>query len=64
MFQIGRTILVLRGLCHSFGVVAHAPALWRAPALAALADAEAVPRACLNKWLDNGEDHADEDGAG
>ena len=64
MFQVGRTIIILRGLCAALGMDVSAAKEWRKDALACLREsdeeAEAVARAA--KRLDNGDDdHDDED---
>ena len=61
LFQVGRTVMILRGLCHSVGADVSATALWRPWAVRALADGQAVARAVQNKAWDNGDDHPDED---
>lgn len=61
LFQVGRTIMILRGLCHAVGADVSATALWRPWAVRALADGQPLARAVQNKAWDNGEDHPDED---
>ena len=63
LFQIGRTIMLLRGLTHALGVTASSASLWRPHAEAALRESPAVAaaKAAVNKALDNGDDHVDED---
>jgi aarF domain-containing kinase len=61
LFQVGRTIMILRGLCHAVGADVSATTLWRPWAVRALADAAPVARALQNKAWDNGDDHPDED---
>jgi aarF domain-containing kinase len=61
LFQVGRAIMLLRGLCHAVGAEVSATSLWAPWAREALADAAPVARALQNKAWDNGADHADED---
>jgi hypothetical protein len=61
LFQVGRTIMILRGLCHAVGADVSATTLWRPWAVRALADGQPLARALQNKAWDNGEDHPDED---
>lgn len=63
LFQVGRTLMLLRGLAHALGVDASSATLWRKAAERALAEPadRAEARAAANKRLDNGDDHPDED---
>ena len=63
LFQVGRTLMLLRGLTHALGVDVSSASLWRPAAERAAAEGEvaALARAAANKALDNGDDHVDED---
>ena len=64
MFQVGRTIMILRGLCAALEMDISAAKEWRKDALACLreSDAKAEAVAAAAKRLDNGDDdHDDED---
>lgn len=63
LFQVGRTLMLLRGLTHALGMDISSASMWRAAAERAAAEGEAsaLARAAANKALDNGDDHVDED---
>ena len=64
MFQVGRTIMILRGLCAALEMDVSAAKEWRRDAQACLreSEGEAEAVAAAAKRLDNGDaDHEDED---
>jgi hypothetical protein len=63
LFQVGRTLMLLRGLTHALGMDVSSASLWRPAAEKARREPAhvAAAKAAAAKELDNGGDHADED---
>jgi predicted unusual protein kinase regulating ubiquinone biosynthesis (AarF/ABC1/UbiB family) len=63
LFQVGRTLMLLRGLTHALGMDVSSASLWRPAAEKARREPAGVAaaKAAAAKELDNGGDHADED---